>query len=159
MWEIPFSFVFLDFTSTCGDSLFVIQKAKLLHMNSVVIAPWAVVFPWKSDRYARHILGYKVLILVLFRVFWKVLCRNEILVFFVCSFSMSNKNEKFPKSFLVSFRILCEQFGYFLEFSKNVPDEHTYHFCIKRPPRILAFTPGKSLRRKDNNYLEKFDTC
>ena len=37
---LPFSFVFLDFTSTCGDSLFVIQKAKLLHMNTVVnIAP------------------------------------------------------------------------------------------------------------------------
>ena len=33
-WEIPFSFVFLDFTSTCGNSLLVIQKAKLLHMNS-----------------------------------------------------------------------------------------------------------------------------
>ena len=26
-------------------------------------------------------LGYKILILVFFRVFWKVLCRNEILVF------------------------------------------------------------------------------
>ena len=36
MWEIPFSFVFLDFTSTCGDSLFIIQKAKLLHVNTVV---------------------------------------------------------------------------------------------------------------------------
>ena len=54
--EIPFSFVFLDFTSTCRDSLFVIQKAKLLHMNTVVnIAPWGVVFPWQSDRYARRI--------------------------------------------------------------------------------------------------------
>ena len=37
-----------------GDSLFVIQKAKLLHMNTVVnIAPPGVVFPWQSDRYAR----------------------------------------------------------------------------------------------------------
>ena len=26
-------------------------------------------------------LGYKILILVFFRVFWEVLCRNEILVF------------------------------------------------------------------------------
>ena len=59
MWEIPFSFVFLDFTSTCGDSLFVIQKAKLLHMNTVVnIAPQGgggVAFPWQSDRYTRRI--------------------------------------------------------------------------------------------------------
>ena len=47
---------FLDFTSTCGDSLFVIQKSKLLHMNTVVnIAPPGVVFPWQSDRYARRI--------------------------------------------------------------------------------------------------------
>ena len=30
-----------------GNSLFVIQKAKLLHMNTVVnIASWGVVFPW-----------------------------------------------------------------------------------------------------------------
>ena len=56
MWEIPFSCVFLDFTSTCRDSLFVIQKAELLHMNTVVnIAPWGVVFPWQSDRYACRI--------------------------------------------------------------------------------------------------------
>ena len=45
----------------------------------------------------------------------------------------------------------------FLGFSKNVSDEHTYHFCIKSsspppPSETLAFTPGKSLRRKDNNY-------
>ena len=63
------------------DSLFVIQKAKPLHMNTVVnIAPQGVVFPWQSDRYACRIFR-KILILVFFRVFWKVLCRNEILVF------------------------------------------------------------------------------
>ena len=50
--------------------------------------------------------------------------------------------------------------GVFLGFSKNVSDEYTYHFCIKSPPpRILAFTPSKSLKRKDNNYLEKFDNA
>ena len=60
----------------------------------------------------------------------------------------------------VFFRTSRQLFGYFLGFSKNVSDEHTYHFCIKSsPPGILAFTPGKSMRRKDNNYLEKFDTC
>ena len=33
-WEIPFSFVFLDFTFTCGEQPFiVIQKAKLLNMT------------------------------------------------------------------------------------------------------------------------------
>ena len=45
-----FHFLLSSWTSTCGDSLFVIQKAKLLHMNTVVnIAP-GVVFPWQ--RYA-----------------------------------------------------------------------------------------------------------
>ena len=35
-----------------------------------------------------------------FRVSWKVLCRNEFLVFLGSAhFSMSNKNEKFPKNF------------------------------------------------------------
>ena len=82
MWEIPFSFVFLDFTSTCRDSLFVIQKAKLLHMNTVVnIAPWGLYFRGKVIGMLVVFLGYKILILVFFRVFWKVLCRNEILVF------------------------------------------------------------------------------
>ena len=33
-WKVPFSFVFLDFTSVDGNSLLVIQKVKLLHMNS-----------------------------------------------------------------------------------------------------------------------------
>ena len=66
--------------------------------------------------------------------------------------------QKFSGKF-VFFRILHQQFGYFLGFSKKVSNEHTYHFCIKSSPRDLAFTPGKSLRRKDNNYLEKSDTC
>ena len=84
MWEIPFSFVFLDFISTCGDSLFVIQKAKLLHMNTVVnIAPGGLYFHGKVIGMLVVFLGYKILILILvfLRVFWKVLCRNEILVF------------------------------------------------------------------------------
>ena len=82
MWEISFSFVFLDFTSTCGDSLFVIQKAKLLHMNTVVnIASRDLYFHGKVIGMLVVFLGYKILILVFFRVFWKVLCRNEILVF------------------------------------------------------------------------------
>ena len=101
MWEIPFSFVFLDFTSTCGDSLFVIQKAKLLHMNTVVnIAPrGGLYFHGKVIGMLVVFLGYKILILVFFRVFWKVLCRNEIMVFLGLPFSISSKNEKFPKSF------------------------------------------------------------
>ena len=45
-------------------------------------------------------LGHKILILVFFRVFWKFLCKNEILVSFrVCSFSISSKNESFQKVF------------------------------------------------------------
>ena len=84
MWEIPFSFVFLDFSSTYGDSLFVIQKAKLLHMNTVVnIAPppeGGLHFHGKVIGMLVVFLGYKSLIMVFFR-FWKVLCRNEILVF------------------------------------------------------------------------------
>ena len=66
----------------------------------------------------------------------------------------------FSKIYIIFLRILRQHIGYFLRFSKNVSDEHTYHFCLKSPPPgILAFTPSKSLRRKDNNYLEKFDTC
>ena len=65
MWEIPFSFVFLDFTSTCGDSLFVIQKAKLLHMNTVAnIAPRGLYFHGKVIGMLVVFLGYKILILV-----------------------------------------------------------------------------------------------
>ena len=75
-------FCFLDFTSTNGDSLFVIQKAKHLHMNTVVnIAPGGLHFHGKVRGMLVVFLGYKILILVFFRVFWKVLCRNEILVF------------------------------------------------------------------------------
>ena len=38
--------------------------------------------PLQSDRYAHHIFqGIKFLILVFFRVFWNVLCRNEVLIF------------------------------------------------------------------------------
>ena len=64
------------------DSLFVIQKAKLLHMNTVVnIAPRGLYLHGKVIGMLVVFLGYKILILVFFRVFWKVLCRNEILVF------------------------------------------------------------------------------
>ena len=65
-----------------GDSLFVIQKAKLLHMNTVVnIAPRGLYFHGKVIGMLVVFLGYKILILVFFRVFWKVLCRKEIVVF------------------------------------------------------------------------------
>ena len=62
--------------------LFVIQKAELLHMNTAVnIAPRGLYFHGKVTGMLVVFLGYKILILVFFRVFWKVLCRNEILVF------------------------------------------------------------------------------
>ena len=65
-----------------GNSLFVIQKPKLLHMNTVVnIAPRGLYFHGKVIGMLVVFLGYKILILVFFRVVWKVLCRNEILVF------------------------------------------------------------------------------
>ena len=65
-----------------GNSLFVIQKAKLLHMNTVVnIATRGSYFHGKVIGMLVVFFGYKILILVFFRVFWKVLCRNEILVF------------------------------------------------------------------------------
>ena len=77
-----FHFLLSSWTSTCGDSLFVIQKAKLLHMNTVAnIAPRGLYFNGKVIGMLVVFLGYKILILVFFRVFWKVLCRNEILVF------------------------------------------------------------------------------
>ena len=100
MWEVPFSFVFLDYTSTCGDSLFVIQKAKLLHMNTGVnIALRGLYFHGKVIGMLVVFLGYKILILVFFRVFWKVCAEMKFWYFWVCSFSISSKNEKFPKSF------------------------------------------------------------
>ena len=50
-----------------------------------------------------YLLRYEILILVFFRVFWKILYKNEILVSFgVCSFSISSKNEKFPEKFSIS---------------------------------------------------------
>ena len=66
------------------------------------------------------------------------------------------------------FRVLRQQFGYFralkseyfLGFSKNVSDEHTYHFYIKSAPLGFWLSPQVNLRRfmKGNNYLKKFDT-
>ena len=66
-----------------GNSLLVIQKAKLSAYQQLILASGGGgTLPWQSDRYARRIFqGIKFLILVFFRVFWKVLCRNEILVF------------------------------------------------------------------------------
>ena len=52
-------------------------------MNTVVnIAPWGeVYFHGKVIGMLVVFLGHKILILVFFRVFWMVQCRNEILVF------------------------------------------------------------------------------
>ena len=51
-------------------------------MNTVVnIAPGKLYFHGKVIDMLVVFLGHKILILVFFRVFWKVLCRNEILVF------------------------------------------------------------------------------
>ena len=69
-------------------------------------------------------------------------------------------------------RVLRLQFGYFkalkykseyfLGFPKKFPTSIpiTSTLRVPPPPGILAFTPGKSLRRfrKDSNYLENFDT-
>ena len=100
MWEIPFSFVFLDFTSTCGDSLFVIQKAKLLHMNTVVnIAPWGLYFHGKVIGMLVVFLGHKILVLVFLGSSAKFCAEMKFWYFWVCLFSISSKNEKFPKSF------------------------------------------------------------
>ena len=100
MWEIPFSFVFLDFTSTCRDSLFVIQKAKLLHMNTVVkYNPPGLYFHGKVIGMLVVFLGYKILILVFLGSAGKFCAEMKFWYFWVCSFSISSKNEKFPKSF------------------------------------------------------------
>ena len=119
-------------------------------------------------------LGYNILILVFLRSPGKFCA--EILVFlgsahFPCQVKMRSF-QKFSVKF-VFFRVLRQQFGYFtglfnqtlsilLGFSRNVSDEHTYitsTLKVPPPPGILAFTPGKSLRRfrKDNNYLEKLN--
>ena len=103
MWEIPFSFVFLDVTSTNGESLFVIQKAKLLHTNTVVnIEPGGGVWLHCHGKVIGMLvvfLGYKILILVFLEAFGKFCAEMKFLYFWVCSFSISSKNEKFPKRF------------------------------------------------------------
>ena len=77
-------------------------------------------------------LGYKILILVFFRVFWKRFLKIEAI---------------FPKTALkialkiviwVFFRGLKSKSGYFLGFSKKISIEHTYHFYIKGPPGHAA---------------------
>ena len=101
MLEIPFSFVFLDFTSTCGDSLFVIQNAKLLHMNTVVnIPPEGLYFHGKVIGMLVVFLGYKIPILIFFLGSSGKLCAEmKFWYVWVCSFSISSKNWKFPKRF------------------------------------------------------------
>ena len=100
MWEIPFSLVSLDFTSTYGDSLFVIQKAKLLHMNTTVnVAPRGLHFHGKVIGMLVVFLGYEILILVFLGSSGKFCTEMKFWYFWVCSFSISSKNEKFPKSF------------------------------------------------------------
>ena len=117
-------------------------------------------------------LGYNILILVS----WKVLCRNEILIFlgsahFPCQVKMRSFQKIFSKNLyllgycasnlgtLQGFKIKLSM-SILLGFSKNVSDEHT---CItstlKVPPGILAFTSGKSLRkfRKDNNLFGEIE--
>ena len=37
-WEIPFSFVFLDFTSTCGEQLFSHTKNKASEYEQLILA-------------------------------------------------------------------------------------------------------------------------
>ena len=102
MREIPFSFVFLDFTSTCGDSLFIIQKTKLLHMNTVVnIAPppRGLYFHGKVIGMLVVFFGHKILILVFLGSSGKFCAEMKFWYFWVCSFFISSKNEKFPKCF------------------------------------------------------------
>ena len=86
--------------STCGDSLFVIQKAKLLHMNTVVnIAPRGLYFRGKVIGMLVVLLGYKILILVFLGSSGKFCAEMKFWYFWVCSFSISSKIEKFPKRF------------------------------------------------------------
>ena len=53
----------------------------------------------------------------------------------------------FPKTALkiaiwVFFRGLNQNLGIFLEFSKKIYDEHTYHFHVKSaPPRVFCKIP------------------
>ena len=73
-------------------------------------------------------LGYKILILVFFRVFWKILGKLK-------QFSPKQPSKRPLKlQFGYFFRGLKSKSGYFLGFSKKISDEHTYHFYIKRPP-------------------------
>ena len=93
--------------------LFVIQKAKLLHMNTVVnIAPRGLYFHGKVIGMLVVFLGYKILILVFLGSSGKFCAEMKFWYFWVCSFSISSKNEKFPKSSVkfVFFRILRQQF-------------------------------------------------
>ena len=72
--------------------------------------------PWQSDRYARRIFRVLNSDSGIFRVFWKILCRNEILVFLGSAhFPYRVKMRSFQNVFnkIGIFRVLREQFGYF----------------------------------------------
>ena len=88
-------------------------------------------------------LGYKILILVLFRVFWKILCRNEILVFLGSAhFPYRVKMRSFRKFSvkLVLFRVLHQHLGIcralkskFFGFSKKFPTNIPITSTLKYP--------------------------
>ena len=90
--------------------LSVLKLVMIKNVKIVIIRPLNQCFSSMSslpERYSTacllYLLGYKILIFAFFRVFWKILCKTEILVSFkVCSFSISSKNEKFPEKFPVN---------------------------------------------------------
>ena len=141
-----------------GNPPLVIQKVKVLHMNSYS--------PPRGEggHFYGKVIGmlvvffrYKILDSGIFRVFWKVLCRNEILIFLGSAhFPYRVKMRSFQNSVFRAFKSKSE---YFLGFSKKFPTSIPITSTLRVPPGIVTFTPGKSLRRfrKDNNYLEKFD--
>ena len=68
-------------------------------------------------------LEYKILILIFFRVYWKFFCKNEIQVFyrsahFPYSVNMRSFQNVFSK--IGIFRVLHQQFGYFLGFKIKI---------------------------------------
>ena len=69
-------------------------------MNTVVnIAPRGLYFHGKVIGMLVVFLGYKILILVFLGSSGKFCAEMKFWYFWVCSFSISSKNEKFPKSF------------------------------------------------------------
>ena len=69
-------------------------------MNTVVnIAPRGLYFHGKVIDMLVVFLGHKILILVFLGSSGKFCAEMKFWCFWVCSFSISSKNEKFPKSF------------------------------------------------------------